>query len=138
MAGLRTIAAAAALAGGLLAGGLLTVGMTAARADTSPGGAGVSAAELTGNTLAWPDGKGGTNLIHFGRFGEFDRYIPCQFESGAWQLGADRVLHLQYVNPQLAPRDYALSRDGSALTLTARGGESFVAELQEGDRLPYF
>jgi hypothetical protein len=56
----------------------------------------------------------------------------------AWQLGADRVLHLQYVNPQLAPRGYTLSRDGSALTLTARDGESFVAELQEGDRLPYY
>jgi hypothetical protein len=137
MARLRTIATAA-LACGLLTGSLLTVGISAAHADTPPGSAGVSAAELTGNTLAWPDGKGGTNLIHFGRFGEFDRYVPCQFESGAWQLGADRVLHLQYVNPQLAPRDYVLSRDGSAVTLAAPDGETFVAELQEGDRLPYY
>jgi hypothetical protein len=98
----------------------------------------VSGAELTGNTLVWPGAQGEQNLIHFGRFGEFDWYFPCRFESGAWTLDANQVLHLGYVNPQLQPRQYRLSLDENGVTLTAPDGQAIVAELKEGDRLPYF
>ena len=41
---------------------------------------------LTENTIAYPGRKGEENLIHFGRFGNFDWYFPCEFESGEWTI----------------------------------------------------
>ncbi|MBT3400480.1 MAG: hypothetical protein HN420_10860, partial [Rhodospirillaceae bacterium] len=39
---------------------------------------------LTENTLIYHGADGQENLIHFGRFGNFDWYFPCTIESGSW------------------------------------------------------
>lgn len=94
---------------------------------------------LTENTLAYPDEKGERNLIHFGRFGNFDWYFPCEFESGYWSLSSDMVLSLTYDNPRFAPRQYRLKQreDGVAMTEPASGRVA-VAELLEGSHIPFF
>lgn len=94
---------------------------------------------LTENTLAYPDEKGEENLIHFGRFGNFDWYFPCQFESGYWNLDRDLVLSLTYDNPEFQPREYQLARREGAITLTEPGsGGIMVAKLLEGSHIPFF
>lgn len=94
---------------------------------------------LTENTLAWPDEKGERNLMHFGRFGNFDWYFPCQFESGYWSLADDLVLSLTFDNRNYPPRTYQLDRRGDALTLTdPKTGRVAVAELLEGSHIPFF
>jgi hypothetical protein len=99
-------------------------------------------AALVGRTLIWPDSEGTNQFIRLGRFGDFDRYVPCTIESGDWSLASDergtQVLHLRFVNPTIAPQAYTLTRrDDGRIALTRPKGETFVAELAEGDRLPW-
>lgn len=94
---------------------------------------------LTENTLAYPDEKGEENLIHFGRFGNFDWYFPCQFESGLWSLDRNLVLSLTYDNPDFQPREYQLAQRQGEITLTEpNGGRTTVAKLLEGSHIPFF
>jgi len=94
---------------------------------------------LTENTLAYPDAKGEENLIHFGRFGNFDWYFPCQFESGNWRLDSDLVLSLTYDSPRYQPRRYRLARRDGGITMTEpETGTVTVAKLLEGSHIPYF
>ncbi len=93
---------------------------------------------LIGYTLIFPDELGQEHLIHFSRFGTFDWYFPCQFETGSWELDADRVLRLTYDSSQFAPRTYKLAHREDGITLTEPGGENTtVARVEEGNRLPY-
>lgn len=93
---------------------------------------------LTENTLIYPDNQGHENLIHFGRFGNFDWYFPCQFESGSWNLDPDLVLSLTYDSPQFKSRQYRLVRLEGGITLTEPdGGGTTVAKLVAGNRLPF-
>lgn len=94
---------------------------------------------LTENTLAYPDEKGEENLIHFGRFGNFDWYFPCQFESGYWSIDRDLVLSLTYDNSEFQPREYQLARREGDITLTEPGSDRItVAKLLEGSHIPFF
>lgn len=93
---------------------------------------------LSGNTLVWPRPDGENTLIYFGRFGNFDRYVPCTFESGTWTLGPDRQLNLTYDRPSIEPQRFGLTKQGDGVAMTAPDGSTFVAELQEGDHLPWF
>lgn len=93
---------------------------------------------LTEHTLIYPDELGGENLIHFGRFGNFDWYFPCQFESGTWNLDPDLVLRLTYDSPRFKPRQYKLARLDDGITLTEPdGGGTTAATLVAGNRLPF-
>ncbi|NNE83460.1 MAG: hypothetical protein HKN28_05775 [Alphaproteobacteria bacterium] len=93
---------------------------------------------LTEHTLVYPDKKGEENLIHFGRFGTFDWYFPCQFESGTWNLNTDRVLSLTYDNPDFQSRQYKVARQDDGITLTDPGNDSpTVGKLIAGNRLPF-
>ncbi len=93
---------------------------------------------LTENTLVYADEKGEENKIHFGRFGNFDWYFPCQFESGYWNLGPDMTLSLTYDNPQFKSRQYRLVRLDDAITLSEPdGGATTAAKLLTGYRLPF-
>lgn len=114
---------------------VLSGALPAAAANTE---AAPDAATLTGNTLIWPDAAGTNQFIRFGRFGDFDRYVPCTIESGDWALDADGILRLTFVSPFIAPQAFALSRaaDG-AIAMVAPGGETHVARLAAGDRLPW-
>ena len=130
MAGpLRSTFAALALA-------ILLALPSAAGADT--GETPVTAAQLTGHTLIWPDAEGTNQFVHLGRFGDFDRYVPCTIESGGWTLEAGRILHLDFINPAIASQAYALTRrDDGRIALARPDGETFVAELADGDRMPW-
>ncbi|MEK9661985.1 MAG: hypothetical protein VW644_09655 [Alphaproteobacteria bacterium] len=113
--------------------------MTAAVATPAIASETPSAAELTNNTLVWPGPDGEPLMIHFGRFENFDRYIPCTFESGLWAIDGEGHLDLTYDNPRIAAQRYVLSgKPPAAITMTSPGGETFVAELKEGDHLPWF
>lgn len=93
---------------------------------------------LTENTLVYPGEEGEENLIHFGRFGNFDWYYPCEFETGSWSLGTDMVLSLTYDNPRRAPKRYKLDRYEDRVALLAPDGDSgTTAMLLEGNRLPF-
>jgi len=93
---------------------------------------------LTEHTLVYADKLGEENLIHFGRFGNFDWYFPCQFESGSWNLGPDLVLRLTYDSPRFTPRQYRLARRDEGIILTEPdSGGTTVAKLLEGNRLPF-
>ena len=94
---------------------------------------------LSENTLAYPDELGKENLIHFGRFGNFDWYFPCQFESGYWKLDEDQVLHLTYDNPEFKARQYKLAglADGLELVEPDRGTTT-TGKLLAGNRMPFF
>jgi hypothetical protein len=93
---------------------------------------------LTEHTLVYPDKKGEENLIHFGRFGTFDWYFPCQFESGTWNLDPDQILSLTYDNPDYQSRQYKVTRQDDGITLTEPGNDSATAgKLIVGNRLPF-
>lgn len=94
---------------------------------------------LTENTLVYADEKGEENLIHFSRFGSFDWYFPCQFESGLWSLGQDLILSLTYDNPDFQPREFQLVRQQDEITLTeVNSGNTGPAKLLEGSHIPFF
>lgn len=94
---------------------------------------------LTENTLTYPGRKGEENLIHFGRFGNFDWYFPCQFESGDWSLTDDQTLSLTYHNPNFKPRRFKLDRREGEIALIEPDSENTtVATLLEGNHIPYF
>lgn len=92
---------------------------------------------LTEHTLIYSDELGGENLIHFGRFGNFDWYFPCQFEGGTWNLGPDLVLRLTYDSPRFKARQYKLARLDEVITLTEPDGGTTAAKLVAGNRLPF-
>jgi hypothetical protein len=96
------------------------------------------AGAITDNTLVYPGDDGKENLIHFGKYGNFDWYFPCQMESGSWTLDPDGTLHLTYDNSDFAPRDYALALDGRDIAMAdpATGGRT-AAEIIRGNVLPY-
>ena len=91
---------------------------------------------LTEHTLIYPARDGEEHLIHFGRFGNFDWYYPCTFESGLWTLDADNVLSLTYDNRKLADRSYRLSRAGESV-LMIEPDRTTEASLTVGNKLPY-
>ena len=91
---------------------------------------------LTENTLIYPDRDGEENLIHFGRFGNFDWYYPCTFESGLWTLDADNVLNLTFDNQDWPDRSYRLSRNDDAV-LMIEPERTTEARLTAGNKLPY-
>lgn len=117
-----------------LAALLAATGLTPAAAADTP-----SAAELTNNTLVWERADGEPAMIHFGRFENFDRYVPCTFESGGWSLDGEDKLALTYDSPLLDAQQYVLTRrPEGTIAMSSPGGETFVAELKEGDHLPWF
>jgi len=95
---------------------------------------------LTENTLIYPGVDGEKNLIHFGRFGNFDWYFPCTFESGSWSLDPDNVLSLTYDNTDFAARSYRLAPregpDGVEVQMIAPD-RTLAAVMEEGNTLPY-
>jgi hypothetical protein len=93
---------------------------------------------ITDNTLVYPGSDGKENLIHFGKYGNFDWYFPCRIESGSWTLDPDGTLHLTYDNSDFAPRDYGLALDGRDIAMAdpATGGRT-AAEIIRGNVLPY-
>ncbi len=94
---------------------------------------------LTENTLSYPGREGEENLIHFGRFGNFDWYFPCEFESGAWSLGDDQILSLTYDNAKFASRRFKLEHREDGIALIEPDSETFtVATLLDGNHIPYF
>jgi hypothetical protein len=134
-ASLKSLASVAAVAG-LLA----IAGYSAASADPHPAEdkRGIERL-LTENTLAYPGRKGEENLIHFGRFGNFDWYFPCQFESGDWSLDDDQTLSLTYHNSNFKPRQYTLERREDGIALIEPDSENTtVAQMLEGNHIPYF
>jgi len=93
---------------------------------------------LVDHTLIFPGGDGQEHLIHFTRFGTFDWYFPCQIETGEWSLSADQILQLTYDSRLRAPRAFQLTQDADGLVLAERDHDTtIVAQLVEGDRLPY-
>ncbi|MBT4906164.1 MAG: hypothetical protein HOK98_05985 [Rhodospirillaceae bacterium] len=95
---------------------------------------------LTENTLIYPGVDGEKNLIHFGRFGNFDWYFPCKFESGTWSLDPDNNLSLAYDNTDFAAQTFRLApREGSdGLRVEMIAPErTFAAVMEEGNTLPY-
>ena len=93
---------------------------------------------LIDHTLIFADEQGREHLIHFSRFGTFDWYFPCQFETGSWHLSADQLLRLTYDSSEFAPRTFHLARDDGGLFLSDPARETVtVARLQEGNRLPF-
>ncbi|MDH3739092.1 MAG: hypothetical protein OER92_07850 [Alphaproteobacteria bacterium] len=94
---------------------------------------------LTENTLTYPGQEGEQNLIHFGRFGNFDWYFPCEFESGDWSLGDDQTLRLTYHNPRYKPRQLKLEKREDGIALVEPGQQNItVAKLLEGNKIPWF
>ncbi|MEP4379613.1 MAG: hypothetical protein ABJ215_09245 [Alphaproteobacteria bacterium] len=95
---------------------------------------------LTENTLIYPGVDGQENLIHFGRFGNFDWYFPCTIESGSWSLDPDNVLSLTYDNTDFAARSYRLTPredpDGVRVEMIAPE-RTFAAVMEKGNTLPY-
>lgn len=93
---------------------------------------------LVDHTLIFPGTDGQEHLIHFTRFGTFDWYFPCQFETGEWSLSADQVLQLTYDSRLHAPRAFQLTQRADGLVLAEQDHDTMiVAQLVEGDRLPY-
>lgn len=131
---LKSLVSVAALASLLVFTGL---SQAAAAQDQSESQRGIKNF-LTEHTLIYTDKQGGENLIHFGRFGNFDWYFPCQFEGGYWNLDPDQVLRLTYDSPQFKSRQYQVDRLNGGVTLTEPdGGGTKVAKLVAGNRLPY-
>lgn len=126
--------------GALVAGLLIFTAVSNAAATQEPveGERGIKNF-LTEHTLVFPDTEGGENLIHFGRFGNFDWYFPCQFESGDWSLADDKTLRLTYHNTDFEARQYTLVRRDDEIVLTEPGSaNTTVATLREGNHIPYF
>ena len=123
--------------------GLAAVGYLAADAALvarrSPAPAPLTRDGLVDHSLVFADTAGQEQVYYFGRFGNFDWYFPCEFESGSWTIDADRVLHLTYDNPDFAPRELNLSRNGGGLTVAdARGRMGpTAAEIAAENRLPF-
>jgi len=95
---------------------------------------------LTENTLVYPDADGEKNLIHFGRFGNFDWYFPCTFESGSWALDADNNLSLTYDNTDFADQTFRLDPsegDGGLRVQMIAPDRTLAAVMEEGNTLPY-
>ena len=95
---------------------------------------------LTENTLIYPDADGEKILIHFGRFGNFDWYFPCKFESGSWELDPDNVLSLTYDNTDFADQTFRLTpREGNkGLEVEMIAPDrTLAAVMEEGNTLPY-
>ena len=94
---------------------------------------------LTENTLSYPGREGEENLIHFGRFGNFDWYFPCQFESGEWSLADDQTLSLTYDSFKFAPQKFKLEQREDGVALIEPDSENItVAQMLEGNHIPYF
>ncbi len=94
---------------------------------------------LTEKTLTYPGAEGKENFIHFGRFGNFDWYFPCEIESGTWSLAEDQTLNLTYHNSDFTTRQYKLERQNDGVKLIESGSENItVATLLEGNQVPYF
>jgi len=95
---------------------------------------------LTENTLIYPGVDGEKNLMHFGRFGNFDWYFPCKFESGSWALDADNNLSLTYDNTDFADQTFRLApsegTEGLQVQMIAPD-RTLAAVMEEGNTLPY-
>ena len=136
LSALRSMYSITALAG-LLA--LATISPAAAATEQPEGGKRGIDNFLTENTLTYPGRDGEDNLIHFGRFGNFDWYFPCEFESGDWSLGDDQILSLTYHNPRYKPRQLKLEQRDDGIALVEPGAENItVAKLREGNKIPWF
>ncbi len=95
---------------------------------------------LTENTLIYPGADGEKNLIHFGRFGNFDWYFPCKFESGSWSLDPDNVLSLTYDNKDFADQTFRLTPregEGGLQVQMIAPDRTLAAVMEEGNTLPY-
>jgi len=124
----------AALLAAMLAGGL--PGSALARSDSSE-------ADLkrlfTDHTLVYRDRRTGEmNSLYFGRFGNFDRYFPCEFTDGTWWIGDGATLCLKDSSGNGRPTCLKPRIKGDAVTFFAPGGEvAMEAKLLAGNRLPF-
>jgi hypothetical protein len=119
---------------------LVLAGLSAVSAEPHPadGKSGIKN-YLTENTLSYPGREGEENLIHFGRFGNFDWYFPCEFESGDWTLADDQTLSLTYHSSKFEPRQFKLEQREDGIALIEPDRETItVATLLDGNHIPYF
>lgn len=73
--------------GRFFAVGLLTLAVAApVSADDTPEAVALES-QLRGKTIIYTDAKSGEeHSVYFGRFGNFDRYVPCDFTDGYWKV----------------------------------------------------
>jgi hypothetical protein len=76
--------------------------------------------------------------IYLGRFGTFDRYVPCEFQDGLWSVTDDGRLCIIENDETIPPVCYTPRSENGAVTFIKPDGEiAFVSKLQKGFRLPF-
>ncbi|MDH5747931.1 MAG: hypothetical protein OEY85_01340 [Rhodospirillales bacterium] len=76
--------------------------------------------------------------IYLGRFGTFDRYVPCEFQDGLWSVTDDGKVCIIENDETIPPACYTPRTRNGAVTFLKPGGEvAFISKLQKGFRLPF-
>lgn len=95
--------------------------------------------QLINNSLKYTDPK--TELehtIYFDRFGGFERYVPCEYQHGKWDISADGKLCMVDGDGDGPKQCLASNLNGDQLTLSdPASNEVILAKLLEGNKLPF-
>lgn len=91
------------------------------------------------HTIHYIDKESGKqHSIYFGRFGDFEKYFPCEYVDGTWWINEQGALCLKYSAGDQDPSCNKPVIDGSKVTLSSSTSETLlVAKIFEGNKLPF-
>ncbi|MAF46842.1 MAG: hypothetical protein QGH73_17430 [Rhodospirillales bacterium] len=109
---------------------------TAGASETSPN-TGLKK-QFSDHTLTYTDkASGQKHSIYLGRFGQFDKYFPCEFLDGDWRINNTGALCLNYRTDQKGEACWKPKFDGASVSLyQAQGQIALEAKIVTGNKLP--
>ena len=90
------------------------------------------------HTLKYKDKASGLDFsIYLGRFGDFERYFPCQFDHGKWWITKDGQLCIEYERKKFKGFCMIPKVEGETITLSSTKGKlQTTAQFLDGNKTP--
>jgi len=91
------------------------------------------------HTLKYKDKASGLIFsIYLGRFGDFERYFPCQFDHGKWWVAKDGQLCIKFESKKFKGFCRVPKVEGKSITLSSTEGRSqTTAQFLDGNKTPF-
>jgi len=95
--------------------------------------------QFSGHTIHYIDqASGEQHSIYFGRFGDFEKYFPCQYVDGTWWINAKGALCLKYSTEDQHKWCRKPQIRGSKVTFSSSSNEILLtAKIVGGNKLPF-
>ena len=90
------------------------------------------------HTITYQDAKTGETLgLYFGRFGNFDSYIPCEFDDGRWWVTKSGELCIEYRESKTPGFCLTPSiKENTLALMDEKGTVRIKGKYEPGNRLP--